>query len=74
VETFKRLFGNLQFEYLCFDRPVFNRYLSGLCRPRQVVHFRNVMDEFAISIEVRFRGKAKALGSCGGREITRRRA
>jgi hypothetical protein len=40
VETFTRLFGNLlSFVHHCFDLIVINRYLSGLSRPAQVVHF-----------------------------------
>jgi hypothetical protein len=40
METFTKLFGSLLvFVYHCFDRIVINGYLSGLCRPEQVVWF-----------------------------------
>ena len=40
MELFAKLFSSLLvFVYHCFDRIVINGYLSGLCRPEQVVWF-----------------------------------
>src|ERR1700740_2889556 len=40
MELFAQLFGDvLAFVYHCFDRIVIYGYLSGLSRPKQVVHF-----------------------------------
>ena len=54
METITGLFGSLPlFVYHCFDRAVINRYLSGLSRPGQVVHFfQNVVGEPVIGKEV----------------------
>jgi hypothetical protein len=54
MELFTQLFGDLlAFVYHCFDRFVIYRYLSGLSRPEQVVHFfRNVVGVARVDKEV----------------------
>jgi hypothetical protein len=54
MELFTQLFGDLlAFVYHCFDRIVIYRYLSGLSRPEQVVHFfRNVVGVAVVSKDV----------------------
>ena len=54
MEVFTRLFGDLlAFVYDCFDRIVIHGYLSGLCRPEQVIYFfRQVLGLPVVSKEV----------------------
>jgi hypothetical protein len=54
MELFIRLFGDLlAFGYHYFDRIVMCRYLSGLSRPEQVVHFfRNAVGVATVDREV----------------------
>src|ERR1700731_4524901 len=54
MELFTQLFGDLlAFVYHCFDRIVIYGYLSGLSRPKQVVHFfRQVVGVPVVSKEV----------------------
>ena len=54
MELFRKLFGNLLvLVYHCFDRIVINGYLSGLCRPNNIVYlFRNVRGEAAVTQEL----------------------
>ena len=53
MELFTKLFGGLLLcVYHCFDRIVINGYLSGLSRPEQVVHFRQIIGVPIVSKEV----------------------
>jgi hypothetical protein len=54
MELFTKLFGSLLvFIYHCFDRIVIHGYLSGLCRPEQVVYFfRQVVGVQTVDKEV----------------------